>query len=179
MNNIIGTLVGTIDDYENSQDITKGKIYCIIRDEYNGLTFFDDAGDDRNLEHCLSRNYIEIRDLNPKVLTTDELVSFQQYISQTESGDKFSAKDILLQAMGTIGERGKSYDTDGNGNERSMERIVSMFNTMTGHELTTVEGWKFMVILKLVRSCQGEDKLDNYLDGSAYFALAGEEINEQ
>ena len=104
--------------------------------------------------------------------------TIQQYISQTESGDKFSAKDILLQAMGTIGERGKSYDTDGNGNERSMERIVSMFNTMTGHELTTQEGWKFMVILKLVRSCQGEDKLDNYLDGSAYFALAGEETDE-
>ena len=50
-----------------------------------------------------------------------------------------------------------------------------MFNTLTGHKLTPEQGWKFMVCLKLVRSEQGAFRADNFVDGAAYFALAGEE----
>ena len=59
-----------------------------------------------------------------------------------------------------------------------MPKIVAMFNALTGHELTPAQGWKFMACLKLARSEQGEHREDNYLDGAAYFALAGEEAGE-
>ena len=80
--------------------------------------------------------------------------------------------EILGMAYETMQERATSYDApDG---ERSMAAIVSMFNSLTGHQITEAQGWKFMVLLKLVRSEQGQDKLDNYVDACAYVALAGE-----
>lgn len=91
---------------------------------------------------------------------------------------RLTAPKILEQAVSTMAERGKTYDTSGEGAERSMEKIVNMFNALTGHNLTTAQGWKFMCCLKLARSEQGQHKDDNYLDGAAYFALAGEAASE-
>jgi hypothetical protein len=59
--------------------------------------------------------------------------------------------------------------------ERSMETIVATFNALTGHSLSTSEGWEFMVLLKMVRGRQGHFNDDDYVDGAAYFALLGEE----
>ena len=87
------------------------------------------------------------------------------------------ASSILQDAIDAMSERGKSYDTDGKGVERSMDKVVAMFNTLTGHTLTTEQGWDFMILLKLVRASQGY-KHDNYIDGSAYFGLAGEAASE-
>lgn len=87
------------------------------------------------------------------------------------------AANILQDAIDAMSERGKSYDTDGKGVERSMDKVVAMFNTLTGHALTTEQGWDFMILLKLVRASQGY-KHDNYIDGSAYFGLAGEAASE-
>lgn len=88
------------------------------------------------------------------------------------------AVQILNEAVQIMAERGKSYDKSGGQAERSMPKIVAMFNALTGHELTPAQGWKFMACLKLARSEQGEHREDNYLDGAAYFALAGEEAGE-
>ncbi|WP_352338250.1 DUF6378 domain-containing protein [Psychrobacter sp. 16-MNA-CIBAN-0192] len=88
------------------------------------------------------------------------------------------AVQILNEAVQIMSERGKSYDKTGNNAERSMPKIVAMFNALTGHELTPTQGWKFMACVKLARSEQGEHREDNYLDGAAYFALAGEEAGE-
>lgn len=85
------------------------------------------------------------------------------------------AVKILNEAVAIMAERGKSYDKSGGEAERSMPKIVAMFNALTGHELTPEQGWKFMCCLKLARSEQGEYREDNYLDGAAYMALAGEE----
>lgn len=85
------------------------------------------------------------------------------------------AVQILNEAVAIMAERGKSYDKSGGEAERSMPKIVAMFNALTGHELTPEQGWKFMCCLKLARSEQGEYREDNYLDGAAYMALAGEE----
>jgi hypothetical protein len=82
------------------------------------------------------------------------------------------AEDILTKAAGHLADRAKTYDKPEG--ERSMEKTVQMFNTLAGTQLTTEQGWLFMVILKMVRSQQGEYKADNYEDGAAYFALAGE-----
>ncbi len=88
------------------------------------------------------------------------------------------AVQILNEAVQIMAERGKSYDKSGGEAERSMPKIVAMFNALTGHELTPEQGWKFMCCLKLARSEQGEYREDNYLDGAAYMALAGEEASE-
>ena len=81
---------------------------------------------------------------------------------------------ILQEAMETLGQRGTDYDdgTDDDG-ERSMERIVTAFNAMTNQNLTETEGWLFMVALKCVRGARS-GKRDSFVDGAAYFGLAGE-----
>jgi hypothetical protein len=58
--------------------------------------------------------------------------------------------------------------------ERSMARCVAAFNALTGHQLTEREGWMFMAMLKASRAQAGALNLDDYVDGAAYFALAGE-----
>lgn len=83
------------------------------------------------------------------------------------------AKDILESAVGHLKERGKTYDSKEG--ERSISRVIKCFNTITGNNITNEQGWLFMTLLKVVRSQQGEFKLDSYEDGAAYFALMGEE----
>lgn len=89
-----------------------------------------------------------------------------------EVGGGMKAEEILTKAAGHLADRAKTYDKPEG--ERSMEKTVQMFNTLAGTQLTTEQGWLFMVILKMVRSQQGDYKTDNYEDGAAYFALAGE-----
>ena len=93
--------------------------------------------------------------------------------------EKASADNILQFARNTIVDRGTTYDSTGQGQERSMRKVVAMFNALTGHTITEAQGWKFMACLKLARSEQGQHKLDNYLDGAAYMALAGECADEE
>ena len=83
--------------------------------------------------------------------------------------------DILQIAGETITQRGVMYDSTSKQQERSMGKVVAMFNALTGHELTNEQGWKFMCLLKLARSEQGEFSLDSCIDLAAYAALAGEE----
>jgi hypothetical protein len=88
-----------------------------------------------------------------------------------------NAIEILENAVGHMKDRAEQYDApDG---ERSIEKTVDMFNTLTGHSLTHEDGWLFMGILKMVRSRQGQFKADNYEDGAAYFALAGEAASRE
>lgn len=108
---------------------------------------------------------------------SDFLYFFKTKLKYSES-EIPKAVQILNEAVQIMAERGKSYDKSGGQAERSMPKIVAMFNALTGHELTPAQGWKFMACLKLARSEQGEHREDNYLDGAAYFALAGEEAGE-
>lgn len=105
--------------------------------------------------------------------------------------DELAAKDKIVKAhticqsaISTMVQRGKTYDKDDKQEERSMGKTVAAFNALTGHSLTEEQGWLFMVTLKMARAQQGHYKDDNYLDGTAYFALAGgaasvERINDQ
>lgn len=88
-----------------------------------------------------------------------------------------NAPDFLTQAQTELTDRATTYD-DPDG-ERSMEATVQMFNALTNHNLTTEQGWKFMVCLKLVRSEQGDFRADNFVDGAAYFGLAGEAAGDE
>lgn len=87
-----------------------------------------------------------------------------------------NAPDILIAAADCIGDRAEQRDQqDG---ERSMKRTVETFYALTGHMLSEHEGWVFMAVLKLARAQGGRHVLDDYVDGAAYIALAGESIME-
>lgn len=89
------------------------------------------------------------------------------------------APDFLQQAKETMEERGKSYDKDGDQEERSMAKAIAMFNLATGRDLTDSEGWMLMVLLKIVRQWSAEPyHHDSALDSVAYTALMAEALNE-
>lgn len=83
------------------------------------------------------------------------------------------AADILRATLKHLDQRALTHDAPEG--ERSIPKVVELFNCLTGHKLTATEGWKFMILLKLVRSCQGAHKDDDYEDMAGYSALAGEE----
>ena len=81
------------------------------------------------------------------------------------------ATDLLQSACDQIGDRASERDTE---TERSMYSTVNAFNALYGTNLTEEQGWIFMVFLKAARAKGGRVRVDDYVDGSAYFALAGE-----
>jgi hypothetical protein len=83
-----------------------------------------------------------------------------------------TADAILDQARKEQADRAQFYDAPAG--ERSMAKTVAAFNAIFGTQLTEVQGWQFMELLKLVRSSQGKPRADNYVDGASYAALAGE-----
>ena len=83
-----------------------------------------------------------------------------------------AAVDILEGAADAMLDRAASRDTPEG--ERSMGRCVKAFNAMFGTELTETQGWQFMELLKMARSVGGEFRLDDFTDGVAYAALAGD-----
>lgn len=87
-----------------------------------------------------------------------------------------TADQILNEAAQIIKERAASRDTE---NERSMERTVNAFNAIYGTNLTTVQGWDFMSILKKVRGSQGQFREDDYTDDVSYVALKAEAACEE
>ena len=90
--------------------------------------------------------------------------------------DKVRADECLKNAAGHLSNRASTYDSAEG--ERSMSRTVSTFYALTDVFMTEEQGWMFMAALKMVRSQQGNFKLDNYEDGAAYFALAAEAASE-
>lgn len=92
-----------------------------------------------------------------------------------ETPEPAKADEILAAAQETLRQRAATRDQPSG--ERSMARAVAAFNAVTGHKLTTREGWLFMAVLKLARATTagGRHNGDDYVDGAAYFALAGEE----
>lgn len=89
-----------------------------------------------------------------------------------EDIDGMCAPDILDQAKAEMKNRADTYDKPEG--ERSMGATVAAFNAMTGGAMTEAQGWLFMATLKAVRSQQGAFRMDSFIDGAAYFALAGE-----
>lgn len=83
-----------------------------------------------------------------------------------------SAQAILKHAGKAIDDRARERDRPQG--ERSMLAAVQAFNAITGHRLTEQDGWMFMVMLKASRAQGGDFRLDDFVDGAAYFALAGE-----
>lgn len=87
-----------------------------------------------------------------------------------------TAPDILIAGADAISARADMRDTPAG--ERVMRRTVAMFNAWRSgdsiHDVTEAEGWVFMALVKLCRANAGGHNLDDYVDGAAYVALAGE-----
>ena len=83
-----------------------------------------------------------------------------------------SAPDFLEQGAKEMRQRAALRDTPEG--ERSMAKTVTAFNALFGTELTELQGWQFMVLLKMVRGSQGSFHKDDYVDQCSYSALAGE-----
>lgn len=135
---------------------------------YNGTTYSGSAYGDGELDgegftYCLKNGAIT-RVVNCNVSNKSKPQSFHK-----------TASDYLKDGADLLSERGKQYDKSGQ--ERSMEKIVRIFNDMTGQDLTTVQGWYFMQVLKDVRFFQNQIKAhaDSLLDKISYAALLAEE----
>ena len=85
------------------------------------------------------------------------------------------AKEMLVTGANLIDERGSGRD---HGEERSMRCCVEAFNAVFDKDLTETQGWLFMALLKMSRSKGGDFNGDDYVDGAAYIALAGESASE-
>ncbi|MDR3444722.1 DUF6378 domain-containing protein [Dyella sp.] len=82
------------------------------------------------------------------------------------------ASEILYCAADALGDRAEIRDqADG---ERSMARAIAAFNAVHGTSLTELQGWNFMLVLKIARSSAGRVHVDDYTDAAGYAALAGE-----
>lgn len=87
------------------------------------------------------------------------------------------AIDFLENAITHLDKRAALRDSPTG--ERSMAKTVAAFNVIHGTTLTEVQGWQFMQLLKMVRSSQGDYVADDYEDGTAYAALAGEAAHKE
>lgn len=88
---------------------------------------------------------------------------------------RMKAPDGLRHAAEIIDHRAIERDL-ANG-ERSMARTVAAFNALTGSELTEMEGWLFMTVLKVARATAGKAQPDDLIDAAAYCALALESLD--
>lgn len=90
--------------------------------------------------------------------------------------ERNTAPEILLKAKQHLEDRAAQRDKPEG--ERSMAGTIAAFNAITGHNLSERDGWIFMVCLKAKRACTTATGIgDDYEDGAAYFALAGESAN--
>ena len=120
----------------------------------------------------------DTRDLSNSIvrLGEDGTLNGEQVLFDRES-DEISKEEkdadyFLTKAVEILKERGKERDVE---KERSMARIVSVYNALTGQSMSVEDGWKFMAILKLVR-IQIKPHEDGFLDALSYIALWGEEF---
>lgn len=84
-----------------------------------------------------------------------------------------TAPQMLERAYQHMADRAATYDKPEG--ERSMNKTVEAFNTITGRDLSESEGWLLMNLLKMVRDRQRDDAhRDSCEDLVAYAALYGE-----
>lgn len=82
------------------------------------------------------------------------------------------ASKVLQAGIDVLGQRAADRDVV---EERSMVKVVALFNLKHGTNLTEAQGWNFMTTLKEVRALIGDTfRLDDYVDQVNYIALEAE-----
>lgn len=106
--------------------------------------------------------------------TFDELWELSEHARQVTDRKRHpaAAVDILERGAKHIRDRAALRDTPEG--ERSMAKTVTAFNAMFGTHISERQGWQFMELLKVARSSAGGYNADDFEDGAAYAALAGE-----
>ena len=84
-----------------------------------------------------------------------------------------NAGDFLNEARATIQDRGMDYGhpTD------NMSRTASLWSAYLEMPVTDYQVAMCLALVKIARSME-TSKVDNYIDGSAYFAISGQ-LREQ
>ena len=86
---------------------------------------------------------------------------------------KTTAPQFLNRALTVQTQRATQYDQPGG--ERSMDKVIAMFNAAKGDDiLTPADGWLLQVLLKVVRSEANGPHEDSCLDLVSYASLYGE-----
>lgn len=85
---------------------------------------------------------------------------------------KIPATEFLKEAADQMAARAALRDNPEG--ERTARKIAEVFNALTGHKLTEVDAWTFLLIMKMVRGRSGKFHKDDGVDGCAYFALMAE-----
>jgi hypothetical protein len=80
--------------------------------------------------------------------------------------------ELLSYAFEILNARGSEYETDG-GIDRSFLEIAAVASVITGKQLTARDVAVVLHCVKLIRSKADPTKLDNYVDGMNYWAIAG------
>ena len=84
----------------------------------------------------------------------------------------YTAEQYLNTASNIMEERAKEYDVN---KERSMDKTVTAFNVITGHNLTPYDGFLLLQILKDVRAYTSPTPhIDSLVDCISYAALKAE-----
>lgn len=79
--------------------------------------------------------------------------------------------DILAEAARlTNGERDAIYGDP----YTNHKRIAALFSVVLEHEVTPSQAALLMAMVKVARLIQTPDHADSFIDGAAYFAIAGE-----
>lgn len=87
------------------------------------------------------------------------------------------ATEFLKEGIETLSQRASDRDVK---EERSMTKVVELFNKLHGTNLTVVQGWNFMVLLKMVRAhTGGKFRKDDYVDQCNYMSLEGEAKSQE
>lgn len=100
-------------------------------------------------------------------------IDFTDHIAALPKLTHRDAPALLAKAAGIMTERAKEYDQPGG--ERSVGKIVTAFNAITGQQITEAQGWLFLQILKQVRLFAAPGfHADSAEDNIAYAALLAE-----
>ncbi len=106
-------------------------------------------------------------------LTLDEWWAKHHVALPNGNKMKMTAPQLLNKALTIQQQRASQYDQSGG--ERSMGKVVAMFNAAKGREvLTEADGWLIQALLKIVRSEANGPHEDSCLDFVSYSSLYGE-----
>lgn len=151
-----------------------------------GSLMFGDLTDDRR---TTPKEFLDLV-YEPEAVTQHPAAAQAAHLESTTSVDDFKQKeqtakiqskfkrapDILAAGAKHLEDRAALRDSEG---ERSMKATVAAFNALEGTNLTEVQGWRFMCVLKHARAAKGDLSIDDYEDAAAYWALAAEAAQQQ
>ena len=89
-------------------------------------------------------------------------------------GESVNAGDFLTEAKATIQDRGMDYGHPSD----NMSRTARLWSAFLEMPLTDYQVASCLALVKLARSMETA-KVDNYIDGAAYFAIAGQLHTEE